>query len=127
MKKIATTLALLLVFGGLAFAQTAYDRDVSVKVMRDNASLLGQLRTAASRNEFQTAAEKLMLMAQGMAKLLPMAPPKGDKGEWESSIRKFLEAAYRGIGACGTKDSAALNAAVAELLALNKSGHASFR
>lgn len=117
-----------MVFGGSVFAQSsAYDKATSVQVMRDNASLLGQINAAASRSDFYVAAEKLMLMAQGMSKLLSMVPPKGDKAQWENTIKAFLDAAYKGIGACGTKDLGALQASIKDLRTLNSQGHKEFK
>ena len=127
MKKIAVLAFVMVLFSGVVFAQSAYDKDTVVAVMRANGGLIGQIGSAAGKNDFQGAAEKLMLMAQGMNKLLPMTPPKGDKAEWDKTVRQFVDAAYKGIGACGTRDSAALNAAVNELRALNKAGHAAFK
>lgn len=128
MKKVMILVSMLALVAGFAFAQEQpYDKATTVKVMRDNVALLGQINTAASKSDFQGAAEKLMLMGLGMSKLLPMAPPKGTKEDWVASVRAFLDAVYKGIGACGVRDQAALNAAVRELRTLNGSSHAAFK
>ncbi len=127
MRKTVFLAALFILVSGFIFAQDSYDHGTAVTVMRGNASLIVQISAAAEKNNFSGAAQNLMLMAQGMNKLLVMAPPKGSLEDWRKTLGAFVNTAYKGIGACGAQDAALLNAAVADLKAYMKAGHAEFR
>lgn len=108
-------------------AQTGYDRAVVVQVMRDNASTLGQVRTALNRGDFFAAASGFWKFAEGQNRIKQFTPPKGSKAEWDKVLDEFVSTALRGVGAAGEKDSAKGLAVLAELQKLNQSGHAMFR
>jgi hypothetical protein len=108
-------------------AQTTYDRAVVVQVMRDNASILGQVRTALNRGDFFAAASGFWKFAEGQNRIMQFTPPKGSKAEWDKILDQFVSAALRGVGAAGEKDAAKGLAVLAELQRLNQSGHAMFR
>ena len=127
MRKTAFIATLLILLSGIAFAQDAYDHTVAVAVMRGNASMIGQITASAGKNDFPGTARNLMLMAQGMNKLLAMVPPKGSLEDWQKTLSAFVNTAYRGIGACAAQDSALLATAVTDLKAYMKSGHSEFR
>ena len=127
MKRVlsAAILAAFLLSAGQAFAD--YDRDAVVGVMRENLKLLGGLKEAAAREAYDAAAARLWSLASGMQSIQRFTPKKGEKAEWDRTLDRFISTAWRGIGACGQKDAAALNAAVGELGALMQQGHAAFR
>ena len=108
-------------------AQTGYDRAVVVQVMRDNASTLGQVRTALNRGDFFAAASGFWKFAEGQNRIKQFTPPKGSKAEWDKILDEFVSTALRGVGAAGEKDAAKGLAVLAELQKLNQSGHAMFR
>lgn len=108
-------------------AQTGYDRAVVVQVMRDNASTLGQVRTALNRGDFFAAASGFWKFAEGQNRIKQFTPPKGSKAEWDKVLDEFVSTALRGVGAAGEKDAAKGLAVLAELQKLNQSGHAMFR
>jgi hypothetical protein len=127
MKKIAFIASIFLLAAGFAFAQSSYNRETGVAVMRTNASLMGPIGTAAAKGDFSGAAQNLMLIAQGMNKLLAMVPPKGSLEDWQKTLSTFVNTAYKGIGACAAQDQVLLTTAVNELKGYMKAGHAEFR
>lgn len=128
MKKKAVFVAVLLAFLVITprvFAQ--YNRELVVSVMRDNVRLMGDINSAARTEDFYTAAVRLMELAEGFKSLEAVSPPKGSKAEWDRIHNELIEAAFRGIGACGERDGNKLQAEIAVILALNQEGHAKFR
>lgn len=110
---------------GLAFAQ--YDKDLVVGVMRANGALMGEVNKAIGEGDFFTAAVKFMDIAQNMKTLDTVKPKKGSKAEWDAIHGDLINAAFRGIGACGEEDKDAVSAAVGEIGALIKKGHGMFK
>ena len=104
-----------------AFAE--YDQAKVVAVMRANVTLMGEVAKAASENDWYGAAAALYKLAEGALAIQPYTPPKGTKADWDKTNYAFADAAFRGIGAVGAKDAAALQAAIAELRKLNGQGH----
>ena len=72
-----------------------------MKVTRDNVALMGKIKAAAGNRVFNAS--------------------------WDATYDEFVNSAYKGIDACGEKDLDRLNAAIAELGALNKKWHSQFR
>jgi parvulin-like peptidyl-prolyl isomerase len=124
---IILLLALVAAFAVPLAAQTTYDRAVVVQVMRDNASILGQVRTALNRGDFFAAATGFWRFAEGQNRIMQFTPPKGSKAEWDKVLDEFVSTALRGVGAAGEKDAAKGLAVLAELQRLNQAGHAMFR
>jgi hypothetical protein len=124
---IILLLALVAAFAVPLAAQTTYDRAVVVQVMRDNASTLGQIRTALNRGDFFAAASGFWKFAEGQNRIMQFTPPKGSKAEWDKVLDEFVSTALRGVGAAGEKDATKGLAVLAELQRLNQSGHAMFR
>lgn len=127
MKKSAFIASIFILATGIAFAQSSYSHETAVTVMRSNASLMGPIGAAAAKGDFSGAAQNLMLMAQGMNKLLAMAPPKGSLEDWQKTLSAFVNTAYKGIGACAAQDQVLLTATVNELKGYMKAGHTEFR
>ena len=116
---------ILVVLGGFAYAE--YDKDLVVGVMRANGALMGELNKAIGEGDYYTAAEKFMSIAQKMKSLEDVTPLKGKKAEWDSIHNDLIKAAFRGIGACGDENKQKATAAVNEINALIKKGHAMFK
>ncbi|OHD81720.1 MAG: hypothetical protein A3J97_08750 [Spirochaetes bacterium RIFOXYC1_FULL_54_7] len=124
---VLLVLALAAAFVVPLAAQTTYDRAVVVQVMRDNASTLGQVRTALNKGDFFAAASGFWKFAEGMNRIMQFTPPKGSKTEWDRILGEFVSTALRGVGTAGEKDAAKGLAILAELQRLNQAGHAMFR
>ena len=107
------------------FAQ--YNRDAVVAVMRDSYKLIGEINSAANSEDYYTTAVKLMDLAVGFKSLEQTPPPKGSRAEWDRIHNELIEAAFRGIGACGAQDSRTLKAEISKIMALNQEGHSKFK
>jgi len=123
-KTLAVGLCALLLTAG-AFAD--YDKDASVKIMRRNAALLGEVTSAANKNDFAQASQKLKLLGDEMKPLLAMTPPKGDKKAWDGILNAFIAATEAGRAACEKSDAAALKVSLDEIRRVMQQGHKAFR
>ena len=122
---LAVSLVLLVGLTPALFAQ--YDKDTVVKTMRGNLAAMQALTPAVNSKDYYTAALKLMDLAQGAKAMQAVNPPKGDKAEWDRIWSDMIQAAFRGIGACGTRNLDALKTEVGAVGALSKEGHTKFR
>ena len=120
---VALVLSMFAAFG--AFAE--YDRDKVVPVMRNNMAMFGQIRQAAGKGDFSTAAASLFELAKGEFTLIGLDPPQGSKEEWDDTHWAVVSAAWDGIKACKDKDADKLNEAIQALSGLNRAGHSEFR
>lgn len=134
MKRQKSLISTLILFALLAAAvampvsaQAVYDRDVVISVMRANYQSLGLVKSALSRGDFYAAAEGFWKFAEGQNRIMKFTPPKGSKAEWDRILGEFVDTALRGVGAAGERDATKGLRIVAELEALNKAGHSSFR
>jgi hypothetical protein len=107
------------------FAQ--YNREAVVAVMQGSYKLIGEISAAANASDFYTTAVKLMELAEGFKTLEQTPPPRGSRAEWDRIHNELIEAAFRGIGACGERDSKALQAEISKIMALNQEGHGKFK
>ena len=127
MKKLILTLALT----GLVFAQTlcaqTYDRGEVIKVMRQNVTLLNGVKADLGASKLTDAADKFYQFAKGQSSILIYTPPKGTKTEWDRINGAFVTAALKGVASSLANDKIKAQAALDELLALNKEGHGTFR
>jgi hypothetical protein len=124
---ILLVLALVAAFVVPLAAQTTYDRAVVVQVMRDNVTILGQVRTALNQGNFFAAATGFWKFAEAQNRIMQFTPPKGSKEEWDKTLDQFASTALRGVGAAGEKDAAKGLAVLAELQKLQQAGHSMFR
>ena len=106
-----------------AFAFGEYNRDVVVKVMRNNGGLMRTIGQAAGQKDYFAAASGLWEIAKAMQEISVYTPPRGSKADWDKTMKEFVNAALKGIGACGEEDAAKLNAAITTLRGLNSQGH----
>ncbi len=114
-----------LVSGIPVFAE--YNKDATVKAMRENLAGLMKAKKAAAESDFLAAADGLMAIAKNALMLSTMDPPKGDKAVWSETQKQLARAAFKAIGACGTGDKAALEAALSEVTSVQGRGHGMFR
>ena len=121
---VIAVLVLLLITPQL-FAQ--YNRDAVVSVMRNSYKLIGEINAAAKADDFYTTAVKLMELAEGFKTLEQTPPPRGSRAEWDRIHDELIQAAFRGIGACGERDSKTLQAEISKIMALNQEGHSKFK
>jgi len=120
-KRLSVTLFVLLLVSAFAFGE--YNQDAVVKVMRNNGGLMRTVGQAAGQKDFFAAASGLWEIAKGMQEISVYTPPRGSKADWDKTMKDFVNAALKGIGACGEQDVAKLNAAISTLRGLNRSGH----
>jgi hypothetical protein len=95
--------------------------------MRNSYRLIGEINAAAGANDFYNAAVKLMELAEDFKTLEQTPPPRGSRAEWNRIHNELIEAAFRGIGACGERDSKALQAEISKIMAYNQEGHSKFK
>ena len=113
--------AALLLVSLQSFAE--YNKGAVVKVMRGNVKLMGQIKKTIAADEFLEAADHFWAIAQGMRSIRKYDPRRGAQSAWDDTLENFVRAAYRGIGAAGSKNIDGLNTALKELSDLNKQGH----
>jgi hypothetical protein len=104
-----------------------YNKEAVVKVMRANGAFLGALKQAAQSGDYFAAAEALMGIAKGIKSLDAITPGMGSKAEWDRIHGDLINAAFKGIGACGEKNGEKLNKYIGEISGLLKKGHSMFR
>lgn len=104
-----------------------YNKDATVKAMRENYAGLTAAKTAAESADFYSAADGLIVIAKNALLLASMDPPKGSKDEWKAAQQALAKAAFKAIGACGSENKVVLDAALAEIVSAQKKGHASFK
>lgn len=126
MKKVGVALLVFLLLG-IATTFGEYNKDQVVSVMRENRTLVGQLQSALKESRFADAEKAFYRFAELNASIQPYTPPKGDKKEWDRVLGAFVGAAVRGGVASRSRDAVKADAALKELLALNKEGHSLFR
>ena len=122
---LLVAVVVLLLITPQLFAQ--YNREAVVSVMRDSYRLMGEINTAAAANDYYTTAVKLMEHAEAFKTLEQTPPPQGSRAEWDRIHNELIEAAFRGIGACGERDSKALQAELSKITAFNREGHSKFK
>jgi hypothetical protein len=123
---IAAGLVVILVFVSSQLV-AGYDKRAVQKAMQKNGALFGELTQAAQNGDYFTAAEKLMGIARSIKGLDVITPNKGSKTEWDQIHNDLINAAFKGIGACGEEDSEQLNKYIGEIGAFIKEGHGIFR
>ena len=122
---VLVVVAAFLVSAVSVFAE--YNKEATVKAMRENLAGLSKARAAAGTGDFYAAADGLMAIGKNAVMLSAMDPPKGDKAAWEAGQKELARAAFKGIGACASSDKAVLDAALAEVGAAMRKGHGAFR
>lgn len=95
--------------------------------MRNNIQLMGDIGRAIESENFTAAADALMVLAQGMISIRNYSPNRGTQDSWDNIFEGFINAAFRGIGACGAQDINGLNDAFSELKKFNSEGHSAHK
>jgi hypothetical protein len=122
---IVTSLLFLVVLVPTLSAQ--YNKELVVQKMRSNGTLFGQLNAAVGSGDYYTAALRLMDLAENAKALEATDPPKGTTAEWDRIFGDLIQAAFRGVGACGEQSTDKLKAEVAAIGTLMKEGHTKFK
>ena len=127
MRKWMVVLSVVVValFAMQAFAE--YDKDAVVSAMRANGAAMKAVNGALGEEDFFAAAEKLMEIAQNMKSLDAYTPKKGTKEVWDRIHGDLINAAFKGIGACGEGDAEKAKGHLGEISALIKEGHGIFK
>jgi len=126
LRKAALVLFLATIAAATITAQN-YDKDTVVKVMRQNVTLLGEIKAALGKGDFFAAGQAFWKFAENMESIRKFTPAKGSKAEWDTVIGEFVFIAMKGVGAAGEKDSVKAGLLLGELQALNKKGHSVFK
>jgi len=104
-----------------------YNKEATVNAMRNNLAGYKKAMGAAATGDYYAAADGLMEIAKDAIMLADMDPPKGSKDEWKATQLALARAAFKAIGACGSADKAAFDAAMGEIGAVMKKGHGTFK
>ncbi len=126
MKRSVIAIALVLL-ASTAVLAAPYDKAATVAVMRANVARMQAIKAAAAAGDFNAAAQAFFDYAKAAQSAMLMDPPKGSKEDWNQTWQAFVDAAYRGVGACAEKDAAKVLKALDELVLVNKRGHSTFR
>lgn len=128
MKRKTTVIGIILlmfIFAAPLFAE--YNKSLVIKIMRNNVSLLTNLKRNVKEQNFFSAAENLMDLAKGSNTIKDFTPRKGSQLKWKQIHENLIKAAFRGIGAIAEKDIKGINASILKIVALNREGHSLFR
>ncbi len=125
-RKVYLLVLILIVITSFS-AYAEYDRNNVKNVMRANIQLMGDLGKAIEMEDFAAAANSLMELAQGMISISDYSPTRGAQGSWDNIFEGFINSAFIGIGACGTKDIDLLEEVFSELRAYNSEGHSAHK
>jgi len=121
---ILVIVAALSLFMQPAFA--AYDSAAAKAAMQKVAQHMKDLQANAAAKDYYGAAEKFMEVARDFKELAVIDPAKGDKETWNRIHGNLINAAFKGIGACGAQDDAGVKQAIQDLIKYRNEGHKIF-
>jgi hypothetical protein len=118
-------IAAAIVFGTITMAA---DSNLSViqPVMQKLPSAMQELQAKSTAKDYFGTAEKFMDIAQMFKSLDKIVPDNGNKAKWNDVHNNIISAAFRGIGACGTKDDSDIKKAIQDLAKYKDEGHKLF-
>jgi hypothetical protein len=122
---VAAAVILCLLLTQSVFA--GYDSAATKAVMKQNVKDIQELQKRAAAKDYFGTAEKFMDLAKAFKTLDQVTPPKGTKVQWQQNHDGLINAAFRGIGACGAGDDAGIKAAIGELIRYRNEGHKIFK
>ena len=108
-------------------AFSAYDSAAVKAVMEKMPQHMADIQAKSAGRDYYGAAEGFMEIARLFKKLDVIAPAKGEKAIWDQVHRNLINAAFKGIGACGAQNDAAIKEAVQELIKYRTEGHKLFK
>ncbi len=85
------------------------------------------IQTKSAAHDYYGAAEGFMEIARLFKKLDVIVPAKGEKAIWDQIHRNLINASFKGIGACGAQNDAAIKEAILELIKYRTEGHKVFK
>ncbi len=127
MKRLSISILLLVFLFSSVQVFAEYSRSKVVKVMRNNLKMMRQLKTAEENEDFFSAAEAFMEIAQGSNTIKDYDPKRGPQSAWNNTHLSMINTAFGGIGACGNEDIEAVREAIAAISALNAQGHSAHK
>jgi hypothetical protein len=107
-------------------ALAAYDIDKTKAAMKQAAQTIKELNDKAAAKDYFATAEKFMDLAKIFKGTENDSPPACDQALWARIHDGIVKAAFKGIGACGQKDDAAIKKAIADIVKLRDEGHKKF-
>jgi hypothetical protein len=118
-------LAAAIVFGSSAMAA---DGNLSViqPVMQKLPAALQDLQARSAAKDYFGTAEKFMEIAKLFKFLDKIVPDGGNKAKWDEIHNNIMNTAFRGIGACGSKDDEGIKKAIDDLAKYRDEGHKLF-
>jgi hypothetical protein len=123
-------LAVLVAALGLSFISPLAAADtggMAVKpVMQKLPPIMQELQAKVDSRDYFGAAERFMDIARLFKSLETVVPAQGNKAQWDQIHTSIINAAFKGIGACGSRDDAAIKQAMQEIAALSEKGHSQF-
>ena len=108
-------------------AFSAYDSAAVKAAMEKMPQHMTDIQTKLAARDYYGAAEGFMEIARLFKKLDVIAPVKGEKAIWDQVHRNLINAAFKGIGACGAQNDAAIKEAIQELIKYRTEGHKLFK
>ncbi len=122
---LLVTFASLFLFMPPAFS--AYDSAAVKAAMGKMPQHMTDIQTKLAARDYYGAAEGFMEVARLFKKLDAIVPAKGEKAVWDKVHRSLISAAFKGIGACGAQNDAAIKEATQELIKYRTEGHKLFK
>jgi threonine synthase len=122
---LLVTVASLSLFIPPAFS--AYDSATVKAAMEKMPQHMTDIQTKLAARDYYGTAEGFMEIARLIKKLDVIVPVKGEKAIWDQDHRNLINAAFKGIGACGAQNDAAIKEAIQELIKYRTEGHKLFK
>ena len=88
---------------------------------------LTDIQTKSAARDYYGTAEGFMEIARLIKTLDDIVPSKGEKAIWDRNHQNLINAAFKGIGACGAQNDAAIKEAIQELIKYRTEGHKFFK
>jgi hypothetical protein len=124
-------LALLVIVASLSLfippAFPAYDSTAVKAAMEKMPQHITDIQTKWTARDYYGAAEGFIEIARLIKKLDIIVPVKGEKAIWDRIHRNLINAAFKGIGACGAQNDAAIKETLQELIKYRTEGHKLFK
>jgi hypothetical protein len=103
-----------------------YDSPAAKATMQKVAVLMKDLQAKVAVKDYYGTAEKFMDVARLFKELEVIDPVKGDKETWNRIHGNLINAAFKGIGACGAQDDSGIKQAIQDLIKYRNEGHKIF-